>query len=110
MALAARSLAFCFERSDGRSRWQTVERHVHKQRVATGRVGASRRAESFPLRPPGFVDVDVSVHQPRQNGGLAKILRGTLRRQLMWGNNIEDSAVFDEHCRGFDTVRRDYTS
>src|SRR6266851_1343182 len=59
LALAACGLAFRFECGHSRRRRQTIERHVYKQREATSRSGACRRPESFPFRPPGFVDVDV---------------------------------------------------
>jgi len=59
---------------------------------------------------PGFIDVDVRVHQPRQNGSLAKVLHGNLRGKLMWWNDIKDSSIFDEHRRRFDSVRRHYPS
>ena len=64
-ALAGRGFAFCFECIHGRRGRQTVERHVHQQRIATRGGRAGRRPESFPFGPPGFVDVDVRVHQPR---------------------------------------------
>src|SRR6267154_1643040 len=110
VALAAGGIAFCFERGHGRRRRQTVEWHVHQQRVTTSRGGACRRPESFPLRPPGFVDVDVRINEPRQNRSLTKVPHGNLLRQLIRCNNIEDSSVLDEHRRRFDSVRRHYPS
>jgi len=52
----------------------------------------------------------VRVHQAGQNGGVSKVLHGNLRGQLARRNNIEDSAVFDEHSRRFDSLRRHYSS
>src|SRR6267143_4255592 len=101
MALTLRGPAFRFERGHGRRRRQTIERHVHKQRVTTGRSCAGRRAESFPFGSPGFADVDVRIHQPWQNGSLAKVRYGNMRGQLMWWNDIKDSSIFDEHRRRF---------
>src|SRR6266404_2058534 len=109
-ALAARGFAFCFECGNGCRRWQTVKWHVHKQRVTTGCSGACRCSESFPFRPPGFIDVDVRVHQPRQNGPSTKICYGSLRRQLILRNNIKDSPVLDEHSRRLNSVRRHHAS
>ena len=83
LALIVRGLAFCFECSDRRRCRQTVEWHVHEQRAAAGCGGPGGRPESLPFRAPGFVDVDVRVHQPRQNGGLAKVRRANLRGQFM---------------------------
>src|SRR6267378_2012971 len=110
MAQAARGFALRFECGYRRRRWQAIERHVHKQRAATSRGGPSRRPESFPFRPTGFVDVDMRIHQPRQNGSLAKVRYGNMRGQLIRCKNIEDSSVFDEHSRRFDSVWRHYPS
>ena len=108
VALAVCSLAFRFERSYGCRRRQAIEGHVHEQGVAASGCGARSGKESFPFRAPGFVDVDVRVDQPRQNGSLAKILHGNMRGKLMWRDNVKDSPVFDEHGRGFDSAGRHY--
>jgi hypothetical protein len=42
--------------------------------------------------------------------GIAKVLYENLRWQPIGWNNIEDSSVFDEHSRGFDSVRRHHAS
>ena len=105
VALAFRCVSFCFEGSDsGRGR-QAIQRHVHKQRIAACGSGAGRRTESLPLRATRLVDVNMGVHQARQNGGVTKVLNGNLRGQLIRQNNIEDSAVFDEHSCRFDSLR-----
>jgi len=65
----------------------------------------------LPIRPARLVDVDVGIHQPRQNGGIAKVLHGSFCGQLIPRNNIQDSSVFDKHRRRFDpcdvTTRRE---
>ena len=105
VALVFRCVSFCFECSDSSRGRQAIQRHVYKQRIAASRGGAGRRTESFPLRATRLVDVNMRVHQARQNGGVTKVLNGNLRGQLIRQNNIEDSAVFDEHSCRFDSLR-----
>ncbi len=45
-------------------RGDAVERHVDDRRDPAGRGGPRRGGETLPLRPAGFVDVDVRVHEP----------------------------------------------
>ncbi len=110
VTLAARRFAFRFQRANGRRCRQTIQWHVHERGASTGRSGARRRPEPFPFRSSGFVDVNVGIHQPRQNGGLAKIRNGDLRRQLVRSDNIDNSFVLDEHSHGSDAKRRHHPS
>ena len=67
-------------RRDGRA----VERHVDQRGDPARGGGAGRRGESFPLGPPGLVDVDVGIDQPRQDDPIAHVLdpagAGQIRR------------------------------
>ena len=84
---------------------QTIKRHVNKRGVSARSGCSCCRFKPFPLRASGFVNVNMRVHQAGQNGGVTKVLNGNLRGQLITQNNIEDSAVFDEHSCRFDSLR-----
>ena len=55
----ARRTAFGREVLHGSSRWYRVERHVYDGGDTTRRRCARARPEALPVRPPGFVEMDM---------------------------------------------------
>jgi hypothetical protein len=71
--LTGGGFALGFEISDGGSRGEAIERHVHKEGVASGGGGARGGAKAFPFGAAGFVDVDVRIDKSREEGGVSEI-------------------------------------
>ena len=91
-------------RRDGRA----VERHVHEGRDPARGGRAGRRGESFPLGPPGLVDVDVDIDQPRQDGPIAHVLDPAGFGQLLRRDDVDDRLARDHDRRRADARRRDH--
>ena len=105
---AARGFTLGVERRGRRRRRNRIERHVDDCRDAAHRRGRRRRLESFPFRPPRFVDVDVRVDHPWHEDEVAGVADVRAARRVVIAPDRRDRLANHAHARGTRPLGRDH--
>jgi hypothetical protein len=104
-AIAVCRLPFLLESRNLRRRRNAVQRHVNQQGIATRSRRSRRGVKSLPLGAAGLVDVNVRVHQSRQQRRFPEIVARRVRRHFTCRRDRTDSFSVDQHRSRTDSLR-----
>ena len=96
-ALPACGSALLLQSGDGAGCRQAVERHVHQHRIAARGRGSRGGEKTFPVGASWIIDVHVRIHQARQDGRVAEIIKLNAVGDLRNGNHRANHACINQN-------------